>query len=84
MTQGPDGLDANHIPFEFESGFGSGGRLIGHVARANPVWSEAKDNATAKRDVLVIFAQQLIERGQAVGQSMLDIDKGIEKDQPGT
>jgi transcriptional regulator len=55
VTHGPDGLDANHIPFEFEPGFGSGGRLIGHVARANPVWSDAKDNAAEKRDVLVIF-----------------------------
>ena len=55
VTHGPDGLDANHIPFEFEPGFGSGGRLIGHVARANPVWSDAKDNVAEKHDVLVIF-----------------------------
>ncbi|MGJ7582129.1 FMN-binding negative transcriptional regulator [Variovorax sp. RHLX14] len=55
VTHGPGGLDANHVPFEFEPGFGSGGRLIGHVARANPVWSEEKDSAAGKRDVLVIF-----------------------------
>lgn len=55
ITHGPDGLDANHIPFEFEPGFGSCGRLIGHVARANPVWSEANDRHLEKQDVLVIF-----------------------------
>ena len=28
----------NHVPMEFDSAFGEKGRLIGHVARANPLW----------------------------------------------
>lgn len=38
ITTGPDGLVANHIPFLIDSGRGEFGTLIGHVARANPVW----------------------------------------------
>ena len=44
----PEGLDANHIPFELDAGRGV---LTAHVARANPVWQECKDGA----EVLVIF-----------------------------
>ena len=51
VTVGPDGLDANHIPFEFDAGHGALGQLTAHVARANPVWQQCKDGA----DVLVIF-----------------------------
>jgi transcriptional regulator len=51
VTTGPDGLDANHIPFEFDADHGALGLLTAHVARANPVWQECKDGA----DVLVIF-----------------------------
>ena len=46
VTNGPNGLDANHIPFEFDSG-----TLHAHVARANPVWQEVKNGD----EVLVIF-----------------------------
>lgn len=46
VTNGPQGLDANHIPFELEPG-----TLLAHVARANPVWREVKDGD----EVLVIF-----------------------------
>ena len=51
IAQGPNGLDANHIPFELEAGQGPSGTLHAHVARANPVWREVKDGD----EVLVIF-----------------------------
>jgi len=51
VTTTADGLDANHIPFEFDPDAGPHGRLTAHVARANPVWQQCADGA----DVLVIF-----------------------------
>ncbi|WP_213779225.1 FMN-binding negative transcriptional regulator [Caballeronia sp. dw_276] len=51
VTNGPDGLDANHVPFELDASVGSQGVLRAHVARANPVWKEVADGA----EVLVIF-----------------------------
>lgn len=51
VTNGPNGLDANHVPFEFDAGTGPHGILRAHVARANPVWNEAADGD----EVLVIF-----------------------------
>ena len=51
VTWGADGLDANHIPFEFDPTQGALGVLTAHVARANPVWQQCKDGA----EVLVIF-----------------------------
>ena len=48
VTQGPDGLDANHLPFELDA---ERGVLSAHVARANPVWQQCG----AGMDVLVIF-----------------------------
>jgi transcriptional regulator len=51
VTFGADGLDANHIPFEFDPTRGALGVLTAHVARANPVWQQCKDGA----EVLVIF-----------------------------
>lgn len=51
VTLGPDGLDANHIPFEFDPSQGPHGLLTAHVARANPVWQQCQEGA----DVLVIF-----------------------------
>jgi transcriptional regulator len=61
ITNGPNGLDANHLPFEAEvvSAAGDAARdspqsrfiLRAHVARANPVWQEAAANP----DALVIF-----------------------------
>ncbi len=38
ITQGADGLVANHIPFLIDPARGPYGTLIGHVARANPIW----------------------------------------------
>ena len=51
VTMGPEGLDANHIPFEFDASQGEHGLLTAHVARANPVWQQCQGAA----DVLVIF-----------------------------
>jgi transcriptional regulator len=51
VTTGPNGLDANHLPFEFAADVGPNGTLRAHVARANPVWQEVAENP----DTLVIF-----------------------------
>jgi transcriptional regulator len=51
VTHGPNGLDANHLPFELAPGEGPHGTLRAHVARANPVWQEVADQP----DTLVIF-----------------------------
>ncbi len=50
ITHGPDGLDANPLPFELDTSVGPHGLLRAHVARANPVWQQAADT-----EVLVIF-----------------------------
>jgi transcriptional regulator len=44
VTQGEDGPDADHLPFLLREG-----RLLAHVARANPVWQKEG------QQVLVIF-----------------------------
>ena len=51
VLQGEDGLVANHIPFLLDRTRGPYGTLVGHVARANPVW---KSLAAGSRS-LVIF-----------------------------
>ena len=51
VTNGPSGLDANHMPFELHPDAGKCGQLLAHVARANPVWKELHDGD----EVLVIF-----------------------------
>jgi len=51
VTDGPNGLDANHVPFGLNPDAGEHGALFAHVARANPVWQEVADGA----EVLVIF-----------------------------
>jgi len=53
VTQGPDGsgLDADHIPFEFDADQGPHGLLSAHVARANPVWQRCPSGSP----VMVIF-----------------------------
>ena len=53
VVNGPNGLDANHIPFLLDPAEPCGGpaRLIAHVARANPVWRDVARGAP----VLVIF-----------------------------
>ena len=51
VIHGPNGLDANHLPFHLDLDAGAHGRLLAHVARANPVWTEIKEGD----EVLVIF-----------------------------
>ena len=51
VTSAAGGLDANHIPFEFDPSAGKLGVLTGHLARANPVWHQCLQGA----DVMVIF-----------------------------
>jgi transcriptional regulator len=41
VTLGDHELVANHIPFEISPEGGEFGTLVGHVARANPIWSRA-------------------------------------------
>jgi len=51
VLNGPAGLDANHLPFLLDTTPGPHGHLLAHVARANPLWQEARDGDEA----LVIF-----------------------------
>ena len=52
ITHGPGGLEANTIPFLLEaSEDGTCGQLVGHVARANPLWKTSPEHA----EVLVVF-----------------------------
>lgn len=51
FTNGKNGLDANHLPFELRGQEGAQGVLHTHVARKNPVWEELSDGDT----VLVVF-----------------------------
>ena len=50
VTSGPAGLTADPVPLEFDPDDGEHGTLLGHVARANPLWRVA-----AGRPVLAIF-----------------------------
>lgn len=38
VSLGDAGLVANHIPFDIDTTRGEHGTLVGHVARANPIW----------------------------------------------
>ena len=51
VVNGPNGLDANHMPFLVDPADGGRIKLLAHVARANPLWKEARDG----QEVLVIF-----------------------------
>lgn len=51
VTQGSAGLDADHLPFEFDPEVGPHGLLSAHVARANPVWQRCPSGSP----VMVIF-----------------------------
>ena len=51
VTHGEGGLDACHVPFEFDPAAGALGTLSAHVARANPVWQ----GADSGRPVMVVF-----------------------------
>ncbi|KAF1020739.1 MAG: Protease synthase and sporulation protein PAI 2 [Paracidovorax wautersii] len=51
VTHGADGLDADHIPFEFDADAGPHGLLTAHVARANPLWQRCPTGTP----VMVVF-----------------------------
>ncbi len=51
VTVGPDGMDANHIPFELLTGQGEHGVLQAHLARANPLVEQIVDGMS----VMVVF-----------------------------
>ena len=51
VTHGDAGLDANHIPFEFDPEIGAHGLLTAHVARANDIWQRCPTGTP----VMVIF-----------------------------
>ena len=52
VTLGADGLTANHIPLLIDPERGANGTLVGHVARANPVWRDHRPEV----DTLAVFA----------------------------
>ncbi len=51
VVNGANGLDANHLPFVLNPTAGAQGKLLAHVARANPIWKEVQDGDEA----LVLF-----------------------------
>jgi transcriptional regulator len=51
ITSGPDGLQANHVPFLIYPGETERGTLRAHVSRANPQWRELN----AVEQCLVVF-----------------------------
>ena len=54
ITQDSQGLVANPIPFLLQPERGAKGTLIGHVARANPVWRDMAGTAGVQH-ALVVF-----------------------------
>jgi len=51
VINGPNGLDANHLPFLLDTARGEQSYLLAHVSRSNSVWADVKDGD----DALVIF-----------------------------
>ena len=51
VTLDPDGLNANHLPFELDATVGEFGVLRAHAARANPFWRSLSKEV----DTLVVF-----------------------------
>lgn len=47
----PVPVEANALPFHLDTARGPHGTLVAHVARANPVWREARTDA----EVLIVF-----------------------------
>jgi len=47
VTRTPQGLAANHIPLHLYAGATGGDTLRGHVARANPLWSDRLEESEA-------------------------------------
>lgn len=67
VIQGEDGLVANHVPFLLDRSRGPHGTLVGHVARANPVWRRLAGGAPS----IVMFqgAQAYITPGWYPGKA---------------
>jgi len=51
VTQSAAGLAVNHIPFLLQPDAGPHGTLVGHVARANPIWQTLAANEAS----IVVF-----------------------------
>ncbi|OWW20848.1 FMN-binding negative transcriptional regulator [Noviherbaspirillum denitrificans] len=51
VTLAASGLNANHVPFEFDAEAGEHGTLRAHIARANPLWTDFASDVEA----LVVF-----------------------------
>jgi transcriptional regulator len=51
VTLGSDGINANHIPLHLSPAPEPFGVLLGHVARANPIWRDLESDV----DTLAIF-----------------------------
>jgi transcriptional regulator len=51
VTHGPAGLDAEHLPFEFDADRGEHGVLLAHVARSNDLWRRCPTGTKA----MVVF-----------------------------
>jgi transcriptional regulator len=51
VSQGPNGVEASHLPFVYDEAEGGGGLLRTHMARANEQWRQIESNP----DVLCIF-----------------------------
>jgi transcriptional regulator len=51
VTHSARGLDADHLPFEFDPHAGAHGTLLAHIARANPLYTEFAAGA----EVMVVF-----------------------------
>ncbi len=67
VRHGGDGLLANHVPFLLDLKRGLQGTLIGHVARANPVWRAL--DAGAASVVMFQGAQSYITPGWYPGKA---------------
>jgi transcriptional regulator len=67
VTMDGSGLVANLIPFLLQPERGEHGTLIGHVARANPVWRESR----AEVEAMVVFqgAQGYVSPGWVPGKA---------------
>jgi transcriptional regulator len=50
VRHGPDGLTADHVPLLLQATPGGAGKLVGHIARHNPLWQVPSD-----QELLVVF-----------------------------
>ncbi len=55
VLQHEGSLLANHVPFLLDTTRGEHGTLVGHVARANPVWQAVEAAGAAAPESLLIF-----------------------------